>query len=216
MGGGRFSARRRPHGPETWLDVLGVRVVVAAGQEPEDAAVELVKELRLLASRFPGKWYRTRGGRPWREGPSDRRDARGTDGAEPCGVLPYGARGVAPMPTNPARRSGGGEPPEAGSNGCARWFPRGQSRPPRKSGSRRSRSRRARQPPRANGRRRPSTGRSPPVASSAAEVLDMDAAHPWSEHAQPLLPVAERHPRRSRRRPGGGRPGRSVRASPWD
>ena len=52
---------------KTLFDVLGVRVVVAAGQEAEDAPVELVKDLLSIVTRFSAKWYGKRGGR--RRGP---------------------------------------------------------------------------------------------------------------------------------------------------
>ena len=48
---------------ETLFDVLGVRGVVAAGQEAEDAPVELVKDLLSIVTRFSARLYGMRGGR---------------------------------------------------------------------------------------------------------------------------------------------------------
>ena len=48
---------------ETLFDVLGVRIVVAAGQETEDAQVELVKDLLSIVTSFSAKLYGMRGGR---------------------------------------------------------------------------------------------------------------------------------------------------------
>ena len=48
---------------ETLFDVLGVCVVVAAGQESEDAQGELVKDLLSIVTSFSAKLYGMRGGR---------------------------------------------------------------------------------------------------------------------------------------------------------
>ncbi len=48
---------------ETLFNVLGVRVVVAAGQESEDAQVELVKDLLSIVTSFSARLYGMRGGR---------------------------------------------------------------------------------------------------------------------------------------------------------
>jgi len=48
---------------ETLCDVLGVRIVVAAGQETEDAQVELVKDLLSIVTSFSAKLYGMWGGR---------------------------------------------------------------------------------------------------------------------------------------------------------
>ena len=47
----------------TLFDVLGVCVVVAAGQEAEDAQIELVEDLLSIATRFSAKLYGRRVGR---------------------------------------------------------------------------------------------------------------------------------------------------------
>ena len=48
---------------ETLFDVLGVCVVVAAGQESEDAQGELVKDLLSIVTSFSARLYGMRGGR---------------------------------------------------------------------------------------------------------------------------------------------------------
>ena len=48
---------------ETLFDVLGVRVIVTANEEPEDAASELVKDMLAIVTSFSAKLYGMRGGR---------------------------------------------------------------------------------------------------------------------------------------------------------
>jgi putative resolvase len=48
---------------EELFDVLGVRVVIASPQEPEDAHTELVKDLLAIVTSFSAKLYGMRGGR---------------------------------------------------------------------------------------------------------------------------------------------------------
>jgi len=48
---------------ETLFDVLSVHIVVTAGQESEDAQVELVKDLLSIVTSFSAKLYGMRGGR---------------------------------------------------------------------------------------------------------------------------------------------------------
>jgi putative resolvase len=48
---------------EELFDVLGVRIVVASAQEPEDAHTELVKDLLAIVTSFSARLYGMRGGR---------------------------------------------------------------------------------------------------------------------------------------------------------
>ena len=48
---------------ETRFDVLSVRSVVTADQEPEGVPAELVKDSLGIVTSFSGKWYELRGGR---------------------------------------------------------------------------------------------------------------------------------------------------------
>ena len=56
---------------ETLFEVLNVRIVVISNQAPEDAQVELVKDMLSVVSRFSAKLYGMRGGRKARAAVKD-------------------------------------------------------------------------------------------------------------------------------------------------
>ena len=56
---------------ETLFEVLNVRIVVISNQAPEDAQVELVKDMLSVVRRFFAKLYGMRGGRKARAAVQD-------------------------------------------------------------------------------------------------------------------------------------------------